>query len=291
MATTVVDAEEILEAAERRGARIFLCFFNRSSPLDRATYYVLQQGLLGDMVYGDVRLDDNICVPTRLWGGRSREWAGASSTAHFLLSHVVDFLRWVLAPAEVTEVYGISQQKVLGYTPDLYDAFLTFANGSRCRVKAEWIKHVDGLVEFTLAFSGSEGALIYIKEPGFGQVEGWRANVSDRVTPEQLLAHQDRLLEQGINVRALLHRPSPMAGEQETGGGTLKRGLEAFASAKNWWRMARSFVDAVLEDTLTPSSWTEYGPLPTGIDGLRQTQVVCAVIESAERGEAIDLTY
>jgi len=288
MATTVADAEEMLEAAERAGARIFINFSNRGSPLDRATYYVIRQGLLGEVVYGEVHLDDNISVPTRMWGGRSREWAAGTSTAHFLLSHVVDFLRWVLG-AEVTEVYAISQQKVLGYTPDLYDAFLTFDNGSKFRVKAEWIKHIDGLVEFALSFSGSEGTLTYIKRPGFGEVEGWRANVSDRVTPEELLAHQDRLLEQGINVRALLHRPSPTAGELEAGGGELKRGLEAFALPHDWWRVARGFIDGVLEDTLTPSSWADYGPLPTGIDGLRQTQIVCAIVDSAEKGQVITL--
>lgn len=290
MATTVADAEEMLEAAERAGARIFINFANRGTSLDRATHYVIQQGLLGEVWYGEIHLDDNISVPTRMWGGRSRDWASGSSTAHFLLSHVVDFLRWVLAPAEVTEVYAISQQKVLGYTPDLYDAFLTFDNGSKFRVKAEWIKHIDGLVEFALSFSGSEGTLTHIKEPGFSEVEGWRANVSDRVTPEELLAHQERLLEQGINLRALLHRPSPVAGELKAGGGELKRGLEALATTKDWWRVARSFVDAVLEDTLTPSSWAEYGPLPAGIDGLRQTQIVCAIVESASRREVVGLT-
>jgi predicted dehydrogenase len=288
MATTAADAEEIMEVAERAGTRIFLCFSNRSSAMDRATYYVIQQGLLGEVVYGEVRLDDNISVPTRMWGERSREWAAGSSTAHFLISHVVDFLRWVLAPADVSEVYAISQRKVLGYTPDLYDAFLTFDNGAKFRVEAGWIRHIDGLVEFSLSFSGSEGTLVYIKEPGFGEVEGWRANVSDRVTPEELLAHQERLLEQGINLRALLHRPSPKLKELEAGGGELKRGLEAFAAPKDWWLMAHSFIDAILEDTLTPSSWTGYGPLPSGIDGLRQTQIVCAIVESAEKGSVVD---
>jgi len=290
MATTIADAEAMLEAAERAGAHIFINFSNRGSPLDRATYYVIRQGLLGEVVYGEVHLDDNISVPTHMWGGRTREWVAGSSTAHFLLSHVVDFLRWVLAPAEVTEVYAISQRKVLGYTPDLYDAFLTFDNGSKFRVKAEWIKHIDGLVEFALSFSGSEGTLTYIKRPGFGEVEGWRANVSDRVTAEELLAHQERLLQQGINLRVLLHRPSPTAGELRAGGGELKRGLEAFAPPQNWWRVGRGFIDAVLEDTPTPSSWADYGPLPSGMDGLRQTHVVCAVVESAETGKAIGLT-
>lgn len=290
MATTVADAEEMLEAAEQAGSRILINFANRGAPLDRATYYVMREGLLGRVVYGQVHLDDNISVPTLMWGQRTREWAAGSSTAHFLLSHVVDFLHWVLAPARVSEVYAISQREVLGYTPDLYDAFLTFDDGSRFRVKAEWIKHIDGLVEFVLSFSGSEGTLTYIKRPGFGEVEGWRANVSERITPEELLVHQERLMEQGINVRALLHRPDPTAGELKAGSGGLARSLETFVLPQDWWRVARSFVDAVLEDTLTPCSWDRYGPLPSGIDGLRQTQVVCAIVESAEKGKAIGLS-
>jgi len=287
MATVVADAEEMQGLAEKQGARILVNFANRGSPMDRATYYVIQQGLLGQVVYGEIHLDDNISVPTRMWGDRTRDWAGGSSTAHFLLSHVVDYLHWVMAPARVTDVYAVSQRKVLGYTPDLYDAFLTFSDGARFRVKAEWIKHIDGLVEFALAFSGSEGSIAYIKRPSFGETEGWRANLSDRVAPEALLVHQGKLLEQGINVRALLHRPMPTAGDLKAGGGQLASGLEAIAPPMDFWRVARGFVDAIIEDTLTPSSWTLYGPLPTGVDGLRQTRVVCAIVESAEKSTPV----
>jgi predicted dehydrogenase len=289
MATTVSDATEMLEAAERAGSRIFVHFSNRGSSMDRATYYVIRQGLLGRVVYGEVHLDDNISVPTQMWGGRTKEWVAGSSTAHFLLSHVVDFLHWLMAPAQITEVYAISQRQVLGYTPDLYDAFLSFDDGSKFRVKAEWIKHIDGLVEFALSFSGSEGSLSYIKRPGFGEMEGWRANLRNTLTAEELLAHQQTLLEQGVNTRALLHRPNPTAGALQAGGGKLELGLEAFVPPMDWWRLARGFVDAVLEDSLTPSSWDRYGPLPTGLDGLRQTQVVCAIVESAETGRAISV--
>ena len=65
--------------------------------------------------------------------------------------------------------------------------------------------------------------------------------------------------------------------------------LEAKALPKDEWRVVRGFVDAVLEDTLTPSSWQGYGPLPTGIDGLRQTQVVSAIVQSAEEDRVITL--
>lgn len=289
MATSVSDAEEMVEAAEAARAHIFINYANRGSAFDRATYQVLRRGLIGDVVYGEIHLDDNISVPTQMWGDRTREWVSGSSTAQFLLSHVVDLLRWLLGPAEVSEVYAIAQRKVLGYTPDLYDAYLVFDNGAKLRVKAEWIKHIDGLVEFGISFSGSEGSLFYIKRPGFGQVEGWRANVSDGITTEALLSLQQELLAEGINVRALLHHPDPTAGKLKAGGGGLKRGLEAFTLPQDWWRVARGFVDAILEGTLTPSSWKGYGPLPTGIDGLRQTQVVSAIVASAERREPVAL--
>jgi hypothetical protein len=90
-------------------------------------------------------------------------------------------------------------------------------------------------------------------------------------------------------VRALLHRPSPTAGALKAGGGALKHGFEAFVLPQDWWRIARGFVDAILEDTLTPSSWQGYGPLPSGIDGLRQTQVVSAIVSSAAQDKAISL--
>jgi predicted dehydrogenase len=289
MATAVSEAEEMLEAAERAGGQVFVHYSNRGSPMDRATHYVIQRGLLGEVVYGQVHLDDNITVPTAMWGDRTEEWVAGSSTAHFLLSHVVDFLHWVLAPARVTEVYAVTQRRVLGYTPDLYDAFLTFDNGCRFRAKAEWIKHIDGLVEFAWSFSGAEGSLFYVKRPSFGGTEGWRANLSDAVLPAALQAHQAALLDQGINVRALLHRPNPSTESLQAGGGQLKTGLEAFAPPTDWWRVARGFVDALLEDTLTPSSWQGYGPLPTGVDGLRQTRVVCAIVESAGTGRAVAL--
>jgi len=289
MATTVADAEAMLDAAEKAGARIFVNYANRGSPLDRATHYVIQQGLLGQIVYGESHLDDHIAVPTRLWGNRTRSWVEGTSTAHFLLSHSVDFLRWVMAPAEVTEVFAISQRKVLTYTPDLYDAFLTFDNGAKFRVKAEWIKHIDGLVEFSLDFSGAEGSLRYSKVAGFAEVEGWRANLSAKLGFRELLKHQGALAAQGVPVGALYHHVDPLADVAERAAGEPRASLEAFNVPQDGWRVVNSFVDAVLEDTLTPSSWAHYGPLPSGIDGLRQTQVVGAIVESAEQGRVVEV--
>jgi predicted dehydrogenase len=290
LATTMADAEAIYETAERRGARVFVNYANRSAAQDIATHYVIQSGLLGRVVYGESRLDDNIVVPHGLWGPRSHDWAAGSSTAHFLLSHVVDLLHWYFAPAEVTEVYAISQRQVLGFTPDVYDAFLTFDSGLKVRVKAEWIKHIDELVEFYMCFSGSEGTVIYNKRAGFGTQPGWRANLARRVTSQELLGHQDELVARGANVGALVHRPQPTTGQLSAGGEELQLSLEARGlSAGGLMALVGHFIDAITEDTLTPARWQGRGPLPTQLDGLRQTRVVTAIVESAEQGRIVTL--
>ena len=290
LATTRADAEAIYDAVERTRTRLFVDFANRASSLDIATRYVVQAGLLGRVVYGESRLDDNIVVPTQMWGDRTREWVAGSSTAHFLLSHVIDLLRWYFSPAEVREVYAISQQEVLGYTPDLYDAFLTFDTGMKVRVKAEWIKHIDELVEFYMCFSGSDGTLIYNKRPGFGGTEGWRANLSSRLDAAELLQHRNTLTAQGINVRALVHQPMPTTGQLSAGGGQTALALEYLGPAHGGTTaLVGPIVDGIQENTLEPACWRGRGPLPNHVDGLRQAQAVAAIIESSQTGKPVTL--
>jgi len=290
LAATLADAQEIHDEVEARKARLFVNYANRAAPLDIATRYVMQQGLLGPVAYGESRLDDNICVPTQMWGGRSRDWAAGSSTVHFLLSHVVDLLRFYFRPAEVTDVYAISQQQVLGYTPDVYDAFLTFDSGMKVRVKAEWIKHIDELVEFYMCFSGHKGTLIYNKRGGFGTEPGWRANLPKEIDAEALLGHQEPLSTLGANVRAMSHRPEPIAGTLQAGAMGRVPALE-YRGLGYGRPMALSdaIIAAILGDTLEPDGWEGLGPLPTHEDGLAQTRITDAIIRSADCGEPVSL--
>ena len=289
-ATTVADATKMYEAVERKGVDLYINFANRAGELDMATNYVLREGLIGDVVYGEMRLDDNISVPTEMWGERTREWAGSSSVAHFLLSHVVDLLRWHLRPAEVTEVYAVSQRKVLGYTPDVYDAFLTFDSGTKIRVKSEWIKHIDSLVESYQEFSGSEGTVIYNRRPGFGAQPGWRANLSTAVDLGSADAYREILAQRGISVAVRAHRPELSSGRLTAGGGETRVALEQEGTlSPRGMPLVDHIIEAIREGTPEPSSWKGNGPLPGHIDGLRQTQVVAAIIESAEKGEPVSI--
>ncbi len=289
MATRAEDARTMLEEAEKRGARIFVNYANRGFAMDRATHYAVSSGLLGEVVYGDSHLDDNILVPTSLWGKRTSEWVAGSSVAHFLMSHQVDLFRWLLDPQEVREVYAVDQRRVLSGTPDLYDAYLTFSGGARVRVKAEWIRHIDSLVEFEVILSGSGGSLAYTKRPGFGQRAGWRVNVGGTLSLADLLGHRDELRRRGIPVRALVHDLPALAEMGRAADAPPTPCLEALDPAPDPWHLVSCFIDAILEDTLRPSSWRQYGDLPTGADGLLQTEVVAAVVASAATGKPVRL--
>jgi predicted dehydrogenase len=285
LATSLHEASAIYDKAEQRGVQIFVNFANRAMPYDLATYYVLQNQLIGQPVYAESRLDDNISVPNHLWGERSREFATGSSPAHFLLSHVVDLMHWYFAPAAVVDVFAISQQRVLQFTPDLFDAYLTFDSGLKVRIKAEWIKHMDQIVEYYSSFTGEHGSIIYNKRPGFGVQESWRTNISVLPAGPSLQEHQQRLGQQGIDTR-LAHHYRPETAEYDVS--TVRMSLEHVGPDQATGMMlVGPMLDAVAEETLTPSSWRARGPLPTHRDGLRQVQVVQAILDSAQTGKPV----
>ena len=286
LATTVEDAEEMIRAVEKSGARLFVNYANRFVPMDMATRYVIQNGLIGRPVYGEVRLDDNISVPTALWGDRSREWAGKSSTAHFLLTHVLDLILWYFQPVTVERVFAISQREVLKFTPDLYDVFLFFDTGMKIRIKAEWIKHMEGLVEFYMCFDGEDGTIIYNKLPGYGVQRGWRTNIGSQLSANVLETHQAELFDKGIKVQ-IMKRPVMQGREAMPPTALESCDWEFYNRNLVGGRTIDSIgcmVQGILEDTDEPSIWKGFGGLPNGQDGLKATKIVCAIEKSAETG-------
>lgn len=278
MATTPTDARRMRDAIEKSGASFNILFPNRFNPLDRVTHYAIQNGLIGLPIHGDVRLDDNISVPTTMWGNRSKTWAGGSSTAHFLLSHVVDLLRWYFHPSDVVEVFAISHQRVLKYTPDLYDAYLTFDHGLTVRVKAEWIRRMDALVEFELGFSGEKGSLYYRKHPAFRSDRGLRLDLDDAKSSD-LIKHQKALNKQGLQGKVI---SDPKARTPHV--------LEFYAEHNpiDWQSAVGHYFDVICNNLKEPNL-EGFGPLPGMHDALRQVDIVNAIIKSSEKRRVVKI--
>jgi predicted dehydrogenase len=287
MATTVADAEAMMAAAQDGGSQIYVIFATRWFAANLATHYAFRSGLVGDVVYGEVLTDDSITVPLEMWGARDQTWADTSSTAHFLHSHLVDRLRWYLSPAEVTQVYAMEQRSVLGFAPDLYDSFLFFDNGFKARVKTGWIHYIETGVENRSVYNATRGQIINNTSPAFGLSMGWRVSVSDDTPLSALEECQQALLKKGLTSRIISREP------RNTGWARgIRRGLELELDGCARPNPTTVILDGIFEGTLTPKAWQEWqgeGPLPTGEDGLAQTKIVCAVVESARTGEIVKL--
>ncbi len=275
MATTRSDALRMRDAVLKAGAQLYILFPNRFAPLDRTVRYAFRKKLLGKPVYGDVRLDDNISVPTVMWGKRSREWAGGSSTAHFLFSHLVDLLRWYCQPAEVAEVRAMSVERVLGYSPDLYDAQLTFDSGLVVRIKSEWIRRMDALVEFEMGFSGQAGSLYYRKTPAFRAQAGLRIDL-DGATAGSLSPHQKALGRQGIRGKIVSDPEARTPAALEVLPEDNAQSVDALGH----------YLETIRSGRKSPRI-EGFGPLPALDDALRQVDVVTAIVDSAHKGRTV----
>ena len=275
LATTRSDALRMRDAILKSGSQLYVLFPNRFSPLDRAVHYAFQKKLIGAPVYGDVRLDDNISVPTNLWGKRSREWAVGSSTAHFLFSHVVDLLRWYCRPAEIVEVRALTQQRVLKYSPDLYEAHLAFDNGLVVRTKSEWIRRMDALVEFELGFSGKAGSLYYRKLPAFRAQAGLRIDL-DSATSGSLSPHQKALAGRGIRGRIVSDPKARTPAALEVLPEDNDQNVDALGH----------YLETIRHGRKAPRI-EGFGPLPGLDDALRQVEVVTAIVDSAEKNRTV----
>jgi len=278
LSTRLDDALEMVRTAQEKGSDLYVLFENRFNPMDMTLKHFLKCGLIGRVLYGEARLDDSITVPMGLWGKRSREWACHSSPAHFLLSHVVDLLNWFFAPAKVQEVYAFCGNEILSYSVDIYDAFLFFDSGLKVRVKSEWVKHIDELVEFYLCFTGMRGNIIYNKRPGFGVRAGLRLNVDKDVGLKDLLDVQEELSQKGINIRVFSQKNA-----------RIPLGAEVFSFKDTLEEKTQMdyFIEAIVEGTKEPSSWKGFGPLPSGDDGLEAVRIVSAIERSAREGKKV----
>ena len=289
MAMTVADAQAMLAAAKRAGSRLWVHLPTRTAGWEIASRYVVQRGLIGKVVYGDLTIDDNISVPTYMWRERSKEWAGSSSVAQFLFSHATDRMRWMFEPAEVERVDAIMVQEVLGGTADLFDARLYWTNGLVLRLKAEWIRHMESLVDSHFSLSGAKGGIVQHRA-GFATEGGWQATLDPELSTARLEEHQRELREMGVIARAIVRRPHvDVEGEGPRPSLEVTQKFLPLFGGDPGLDLRDHIVQAIVDEVEVPATWKAGGRLPTGEDGLEQTRIVCAIEESARTGQPVRL--
>lgn len=273
LTTTLEEALEVQAAAKAAGTTIKVLFPNRFYPLDRSIKTLIGEGFVGAPEFGEFRIDDSIDVPLSLWGSDSKSFAALSSPAYFLLSHAVDLLYYLLAPRTVKEVYAVGRQSVIGSDLDYIDSFLQFEDGTLIRLKSEWTKRMDNIVENYLQLTAKEGGFIFNKTGGFQSEQG--LVVSFDSGEEKAVAAQARLSDLGYHCKV----------EPFGKNGAFAVRLKAAESGNDFdWNSAiciyaDSFLDG--EDPRFPLTSLEMG--------IEQVRVVEAIVHSAKENRKIIL--
>ena len=149
----------------------------------------------------------------------------------------------------------------------------------KSRIKAEWIKHIEELVEFYICLGGTTGSVVAQRKPGYKMQAGWRAMLDADLSPGDVQAAAQWLKDQDLPVQSRMIPDPTCDGERERGILELEELTDRVDDDL--------FLQGLVEGTDTPSNWQGFGPLPSGADALRNTRIIAAIVQSAETDERV----
>lgn len=170
LATTVADAEAILQASEAAGIKLMVDFHNRVNPPFISAKQSVESGELGALKYIYARLSNTTFVATQMLS-----WASRSSALWFLASHTFDLAHWLLDD-KPQRVYAVSRAGTLQQmgidAPDFHVAIVEFQNGAVVTLENSWIlpETEPNVFNFKMGLLGSEGSM-YINTSDHRAVE------------------------------------------------------------------------------------------------------------------------
>jgi predicted dehydrogenase len=170
LATTVEEAQSIVDAAARAGVKLMVDFHNRVNPPFVAARDSVRDGAIGTPSYAYARLSNTTFVPLEMLS-----WADRSSALFFLGSHAIDIMRFILNDT-VARVHAVSRSgilKGLGVdAPDFHVAIAEFERGAVVTFENAWIlpRSQPMVYDFKVELLGSEGAL-YVDSSHHGAFE------------------------------------------------------------------------------------------------------------------------
>jgi len=159
LATTVAEAEAMVQAAQEAGVSLMVDFHNRWSPIFNHARDALRAGELGRPLIFDLHMSNTKFVATKMLS-----WASRSSVLWFLGPHAVDQMCWILGeyPRRVHALVRSGVLEGMGVkTPDLYAITFEFPSGAIGRLEHVWVlpDSQPNICDFRGHIVGSEGAL------------------------------------------------------------------------------------------------------------------------------------
>ncbi len=154
LAVRVDEAADIVRTVEKTGRKFMVNFGNRHRLSVLRMERAVRAGVIGDIRYAYMCLNEKSVKTATL------PWADKTSPLWFLLSHVTDFLTWIIGH-DVVRVYA--SNGLLDTAPDMLTtaAMLTFSNGATATLESTWNMpdHYPRDIDLRLALQGSKGAI------------------------------------------------------------------------------------------------------------------------------------
>lgn len=258
MDLTTAGCRAMVELAERRGLLLQVDFHKRYDPYNIDAMRSVRAGKLGEPYYAYTYMEDKIIVPTQ-W---LASWAAESSPFWFIGVHKYDLIRWITGREAVSVIAHGRKGKLIEHGIDSYDAIsasIQMEGGFCCTVDVNWIipAQFEAVVNQGLRLVGSEGFLELD-----AQDRGMRycASSVGMTTP---------------NLGAIFHEESAFGQMRATG--YFVEAVKDFALNVYFLRSGGA-LDAL------------NGRYPSGVDGLRVTQVAEAVHRSIAEGRQVSVS-
>jgi len=168
MALTVEDCLAMVDAVHKSGKQLMINFGNRQRPISYKLQQQMAENELGPIEYIYMRLNEKRTKTDTL------AWADKTSPLWFLISHVTDYVRWIVG-SEIVEVYGVSYTGYLKKakkldTPDTTVFLVKFENGARATLESSWVlpETYPRVVDVKLDILGEQGMIqVDFYEQGF----------------------------------------------------------------------------------------------------------------------------
>jgi len=173
LATTVEDAEAMVEAVRKAGVKCHICFQNRFTPQFVVAKRAVDEGKIGSF----------LSLISRCNAGRpGQRWAGETTVAWFLLSHSIDLGMWITGHRP-RQVYATGvRKKLIGsgiLTYDIIHAVITNDDGTDAMYEGSWVlpdAHPGWVFDYEI--TGTEGSLRALRPLGIDLISDRHRQVS-----------------------------------------------------------------------------------------------------------------
>lgn len=256
MDVSVEGCHAMIQVAQERSKLLQVDFHKRFDPYHIALKEAVEQGTIGEPLYGYACMEDRIEVPRDWWP----QWVSQSSPAWFLGSHFIDLFRWVIGGRKGLRVYASGVKKKLpSMGIDAFDciqAKIDFEGDISLNLDTSWIlpEGFEAIVNQEIRIVGTEGVI--------------EIDSQNRGAEACLRGETQKTLNLGFKLLT-----------KDKWGNTRYEGY-GFRSIADFAENIRFLKQGGTLQALK-------GTYPDGEDGLETTKILCAIHESVKERRSV----